>query len=245
LFVASGSTPEALRTLHDVPESTQDASARSLRRVTSACIVLAAIFGLTVGCDPADSSTASGSEGQAAAGVPTATRSARPPADPMPAATAGTPTSQTTSFIPTRLTLPSGRVAVVDPAGVGADGVLQVPADAGRVGWWTGGARVGEPFGSIVVAGHVDSRDYGIGILSELLTARIGDELRLDDGTDSRRFQVSAITQAPKARLAAATEAFRQDIDNRLVLITCVGAYDYRAGAYPDNLVVIADEIEE
>ena len=48
----------------------------------------------------------------------------------------------------------------------------QVPDDASRVGWWTGGARAGEPFGSIVVAGHVDSREYGIGILSELLSVR-------------------------------------------------------------------------
>ena len=66
----------------------------------------------------------------------------------------------------------------------------------------------------------------------------------LDDGSQTRRYQVSAIRQAPKARLAAETEAFRQDVDNRLVLITCVGVYDHRAGAYPDNLVVIADEID-
>jgi len=27
------------------------------------------------------------------------------------------------------------------------------------------------------------------------------------------------------------------------VLITCVGSYDHEAGSYPDNLVVIADEV--
>lgn len=145
--------------------------------------------------------------------------------------------------MPTSLTLPSGHLAPVDPAGVGADGILEVPDDPSRVGWWTGGARAGEPFGSIVVAGHVDSRDFGIGIMSELLTVDVGDVVSLASDEDGRTYRVSAITQVPKARLAAETEAFRQDIGNRLVLITCVGAYDRRAGAYPDNLVVIADEI--
>jgi LPXTG-site transpeptidase (sortase) family protein len=163
---------------------------------------------------------------------------------PHPAATAGTPASQTRSFIPSRLTLPSGAVAPVDPAGVGTDGVLQVPDDAGRVGWWTGGARAGEPFGSIVLAGHVDSRVYGLGVFSELLSVEVGDEVTLDDGSDFTRYRVSELKQAPKSRLAGDTAAFRQDVDNRLVLITCVGPYDHRLGAYPDNLVVIADEID-
>jgi hypothetical protein len=228
----------------EVPDSDPAAVlARKWWHGAAACVVIFAAVGLTVGCEPAASSSGPVSGDRAAVAVPT--NSTEAIAEPTPAATAGTPTSQTRSFVPTRLTLPSGRVAEVDPAGVGADGVLQVPADANRVGWWTGGARAGEPFGSIVVAGHVDSRDYGIGVLSELLRVRPGSELTLDDGTDSRRYRVAVITQAPKARLAAATEAFRQDVDNRLVLITCSGAYDYRAGAYPNNLVVIAEEIED
>ena len=94
-----------------------------------------------------------------------------------------------------------------------------------------------------MLAGHVDSREYGLGVLSELLVIKIGAQLVLDDGTSTRRYEVSSIRQAPKARLVAETEAFRQDVDHRLVLITCVGRYDYAAGSYPDNLVVIADEV--
>jgi hypothetical protein len=212
-----------------------------LRRIAAG----AAGFLTLVGSITACGSTAPGS---AAANSPRiGTESSPPPGltgAPTPAATAKVPDSQTFSFIPTRLTLPSGDIAPVDPAGVSEDGVLEVPDDASRVGWWTGGALAGEPFGSIVLAGHVDSRKYGIGIMSELLAIEIGNEVKLDNGSDTRRYRVSAIEQAPKARLAAETEAFRQDVDNRLVLITCVGAYDYAAGAYPDNLVVIADEID-
>jgi len=217
-----------------------NARLRGGRRVALACV---ATLGLVAGCGSSAATPpvvgSSASTGELSA----TSEAASLPGPPLPAATAGTPTSQTTSFVPTNLTLPSGDTAAVDPAGVGADGVLQVPDDASRAGWWTGGARAGEPFGSIVLAGHVDSRVYGIGIFSELLSVEVGNELVLDDGSDTRRYQVSAIVQAPKARLAADTEAFRQDVDSRLVLITCVGAYDHEAGAYPDNLVVIADEI--
>ena len=73
---------------------------------------------------------------------------------------------------------------------------------------------------------------------------KVGAHLVLADGSETRRYEVSSIRQAPKARLAAETEAFRQDVDNRLVLITCVGRYDRAAGTYPDNLVVIADEVQ-
>jgi hypothetical protein len=221
---------------HAVPGGRRrtDAARRISSALTAVIMVVAA-----GGCG-----TSAARPGAASVTTTAPTTVAIPPAGPpTPAATAGTPTSQTVSFVPTKLTLPSGDTAPVDPAGVSGDGVLQVPDDASRVGWWTGGALAGEPFGSIVIAGHVDSRVYGIGIMSELLSAEVGDRLLLDDGTNTRMYEVSAIKQAPKAQLAAATDAFRQDVDNRLVLITCVGAYDHQAHAYPDNLVVIANEI--
>ena len=203
------------------------------------------ILALAVGCGPsaaAPDAVPDRGVADAAAGA-TPTPPARGVDRPAPAATAGTPTSQTTTFVPTILTLPSGDANAVDPAGVGADGVLQVPEDGSRVGWWTGGALAGEPFGSIVLAGHVDSRDYGLGTMLELLDVNVGDRVELGDGVHRQGYQISAITQVPKSRLAADTEAFRQDVDNRLVLITCVGPYDREAGGYPDNLVVIADEV--
>lgn len=157
------------------------------------------------------------------------------------AATAGTPASQTRPFVPTTLTLPSGRTAPVDPAGVDAAGRLEVPSDPSRVGRWTGGALVDEPFGSTVLAGHVDSRDQGLGVLVELLDVGLGDVVEVGDGERSRAYVVTAVEQVPRARLAAETDTFDQDVDHRLVLITCVGAYDRVAGAYPDNLVVVAE----
>jgi hypothetical protein len=71
-------------------------------------------------------------------------------------------------FAPERVTLPGGASAAV----VGADtanGLLQVPDDVRRVGWWTGSAYVGDPFGPTVLAGHVGSSDQGIGFFARLL----------------------------------------------------------------------------
>lgn len=159
---------------------------------------------------------------------------------PSPAATAGTPTSQVYPFRPTELTLPSGVVAAVDPAGVGSDGSLLVPPDPSRVGWWDGGALVDEPYGSVVLAGHLDSLKYGIGVMVELHNLRVGDEVVVGDADQQQRFRVTGTESVPKAELAGTAEAFRQDVPHRLVLITCTGPYDKLAHTYPENLVVIA-----
>ena len=75
---------------------------------------------------------------------------------------------------PVAVTLPSGRVLPVDPAGTLRDGALAVPRDIRRAGWWAGSSRLGDPFGSIVLAAHVDSFTQGVGPAAELLCARPG-----------------------------------------------------------------------
>lgn len=153
---------------------------------------------------------------------------------------AGTPSNQTYPFRPATLTLPSGTVAAVDAAGVDPAGALQVPSDPARVGWWTGGALVGEAFGNVVLAGHVDSAASGAGAMFELLDIATGDEIAVGDGTREQRYRVASIQELPKVRLAADAGAFDQQVDHRLVLITCSGPYDSRTRSYADNVVVVA-----
>lgn len=163
-----------------------------------------------------------------------------PLASPPPARIAGTPASQTYPFRPTTLTLPSGVVAAVEPAGVDTAGTLEVPADPSRLGWWTGGALVGEPFGGLVLAGHVDSRTLGLGVLVELADTSIGAEVLVGDETQQRRYRVVSVDEVSKVRLAADFGAFRRDVDHRLVLITCGGSYDRATQSYDENVVVVA-----
>ena len=69
---------------------------------------------------------------------------------------------------PTSLRLPSGRHVLVHAVGTRDNGVLDVPGDVTSAGWWRGGARLGDPFGATLIAGHVDSVDQGLGAYAEL-----------------------------------------------------------------------------
>ncbi len=70
---------------------------------------------------------------------------------------------------PGPLRLPSGRVVPVAAVSTTPAGVLDVPRDVRRAGWWRGGSRLGDPQGSTLVAAHVDSTTQGLGPFSELL----------------------------------------------------------------------------
>jgi Sortase domain len=148
-----------------------------------------------------------------------------------------------TAFIPTSMRLPSGRLAPIQPASVHADGSLEIPADPDRVGWWTGGAQAGEPYGSIVLAGHVDSAQFGIGVLAEMLTMRPGQELKLADGRHGQTYRIETVQKLPKAELAAGTDLFAQNVKHRLVMITCGGPFDRKTHRYRDNVVLVATPV--
>lgn len=174
---------------------------------------------------------------------PAPTSAPRPPSAVEvvpPAQTAGIPASQTSTAVPTQLVLPDGAAMPVDRAGLDAAGALAIPEDPARAGWWTGGARVGEPFGSVVLAGHIDSRRYGIGRLAALRDVAPGDVVSAGDGEVTVRYRVESVEQIPKADLSRDSELFEQARPHRLVLITCDGAFDESTRRYADNLVVTA-----
>ena len=80
---------------------------------------------------------------------------------------------------PQAITLPDGRSMPVRVAPTTTNGVLDVPADIREAGWWNGGSRLGDPFGSTLIAAHVDSATQGLGPFVSLLRARPGDRVRL------------------------------------------------------------------
>jgi len=160
---------------------------------------------------------------------------------PPPSAEQAKDVSAARPFTPLEVTLPSGRMVTIRPADVAPDGSLVVPADPGQVGWWTGGARPGDRYGSVVLAGHIDSQAYGIGALAELVHARPGQQITVRAGAQQQPYRIAALQEVPKATLASGTDAFRQDVPGRLVLITCAGAYDPARHSYQDNLIVTAN----
>lgn len=192
---------------------------------------------------------------------------ARPDVEPSPAPSAqveaapepsATPTEQSTSRAapigrsvatpptpgevdpPVSVELPgvdiTADVVAVDTAD---DGQMELPDDPKVVGWYRFGPAAGEGSGSVVLAGHVDSRRYGIGPLARLVNVDIGDEVvvRTEAG-DLHEYAVVEVRVVPKAELPIA-DIFSRDGAERLVLITCTGEFD--GARYKDNAVVIAE----
>ena len=190
----------------------------------SVVCLLTALSGCTAQAAPENSS----SRGDAPAGQ----SSVAPARQGRPAA------SQRIEFIPERLTLPGHATAGVLPA-VTVDGVLRVPEDVEHVGWWDGSARVGEPFGSTVIAGHVDSATEGIGFFARLLKIKAGDTITLRADSHQLKYRVTSVRTVAKQALATDSQAFRQTGRHRLVLITCTGNFHRDRGGYDSNLVVV------
>lgn len=154
--------------------------------------------------------------------------------------------SQRHPFAPTSITLlvqgVRAATASIQTIDTTPSGDLSLPADPGQVGWWQSGAMAGDAYGSVVLAGHIDSRDRGIGFFARLLRVRPGDEVELSGGAYTQAYRVVSTRDVPKASLSTGTDTFSQSVPGRLVLLTCTGPYSPTTH-YPDNLVVTADPI--
>lgn len=140
---------------------------------------------------------------------------------------------------PQRLLLPGlGVDAGVTPVEVDPGGALQVPPDPDLVGWWRDGARPGSSAGTVVLAGHVDTRADGPGALFRIAELRPGQSVLLHTAGGELRYVVRAVRSYPKALLPP--EVFARSGTPRLVLISCGGPFDVRLRHYADNVVVYA-----
>ncbi|MFB9431481.1 class F sortase [Streptoalloteichus tenebrarius] len=163
---------------------------------------------------------------------PGPSRSVAPPSPPAPPP----------RLAPLALAMPSvGVTAEVEPARVNQDGSLAVPRDAGKVGWWTGGAVPESPSGTMVIAGHVDDVRTGAGAFFRLRDLRLGAPVEVATEAGSYRYRVIARRTRPKWALPQ--NLFDPRAPHRLVLITCAGPFDESRGGYPDNLMVFADPV--
>ena len=209
-------------------------SARPLALMLSAYLVT-----VTAGCAGGDVSTrpAGGSGGVPLSSSASAPSSTSAPEAVAPAQRAG---SVVTPRRPTRATLPRGRVVPVAAAGTTGTGVLDVPDDVDVAGWWRGGSRIGDPFGSILVAAHVDSDSEGLGPFAELLTVREGARVRLEADGLRQDFRIGSRRLVPQGSLVDDGWIFDASGDLRLTLVTCAPPYDASRGGYQNLAVVTA-----
>jgi hypothetical protein len=148
-----------------------------------------------------------------------------------------TPTPTPTPSPPTAIRIPAlgVRAAVVPVLAPG--GALDVPADPQVIGWWSAGPRPGSAAGTVVLAGHVDTAERGLGAFAALLRTEPGTRIEVVAGPATVRYVVAARVRYPKSTLPP--DVLASYGRPRLALLTCGGAFDERTRHYTDNIVVI------
>jgi hypothetical protein len=146
---------------------------------------------------------------------------------------------------PLDIRLPNGRAVPVEPVSTRADGTLDVPHDITTSGWWRGGSRVGDPFGSMLVAAHIDSTTQGLGPYAALLTVRAGQRVRVTTRHLRQDYEIRARRLVPLGSLAHERWLFSPAGRARLTLVTCAPPYDKSQGGYQNLAVVTAVPVAE
>lgn len=215
-------------------------------RAVAAAALAVPVLVLT-GCGAPGDGDAAGTTDEAAAAAPeagTGSSGSTEPAEPEPTELTPSVAQRTGSARPRRpvaVLLPGGEeylpVSAVDTR---EDGVLDVPDDVHRLGWWRGGARVGDPFGSVLLAGHVDSTTQGLGDSAVLLTAEAGDRVgvRTTDGVTD--YTVRSLRTVPQGSLRDHPELFSSRGPARVTLVTCAPPFVPEEGGYQNLAVVTA-----
>ena len=158
------------------------------------------------------------------------------PTGPGPSATA-TPSPSPSPSPPTAIRIPAlgVRAAVVPVLAPG--GALDVPADPQVIGWWSAGPRPGSAAGTVVLAGHVDTAEHGLGAFAALARAEPGTRIEVVTRPATVRYVVVARVRYPKSTLPL--DVLASYGRPRLALLTCGGAFDERTRHYADNIVVV------
>jgi sortase family protein len=142
---------------------------------------------------------------------------------------------------PTRVRVATVAVdAPVAPARIDpAHGVLALPANLERAGWWRDGMAPGARSGAILIAGHVDSAHAGPGAFFKLHRTKPGDRVEVvTAGGSIYVYRVTSLRTYLKRALP--TSLYSSTGRPRLVLVTCGGPFDRASGHYRDNIVVTA-----
>lgn len=147
--------------------------------------------------------------------------------------------------VPVTLRIPAiGVEAPVKPAGVEADGEMEVPGNVTEVGWYKYGSAPGES-GSAVLAAHVDLAGSGPGVFFDLRLVEPGDIILVDlDDDTTLTYRAEARTVYDKDDLPIEAIFSRQG-PQILTLVTCGGGFNRSLRSYDSNVVVYAVPLDD
>jgi hypothetical protein len=146
---------------------------------------------------------------------------------------------------PIRIRLPDGLRVPIRTVGTSHNGLLDVPDDIRVAGWWSGGSKLGDPFGSTLVAAHVDSRTQGLGPFASLLGVHRGDRLQVWSRGLQQTFRVISLRLRPQGTIGPRSRLHSPAGPRRLTLVTCAGPYDSARGGYQNLAVITATPVDE
>jgi hypothetical protein len=133
----------------------------------------------------------------------------------------------------------AGLDSALRPVGVAADGQMALPPDPRVLGWYRFGPAPGDGTGSVVIAGHLDSKRFGLGPPVGLRDVDPGDVVRVTH-SNGRRASYTVVDVRRYDRRALPAELFSRTGPERLRIVTCGGEYLPDQGGYQQNLVVTA-----
>ncbi|MGK5638050.1 class F sortase [Streptomyces sp. URMC 126] len=145
---------------------------------------------------------------------------------------------------PVAVEIPGRFRAEVVPVAADPGGALELPRSPGTVGWWALGARPGAPEGTVLLAGHVDTREYGLGVFAELRDVPLGTRAVITDAEGHpHSYLITERRSYPKEALPP--RLFTDRGPARLALVTCAGTYDRQRHRYTRNLVLLGDALPD
>jgi sortase (surface protein transpeptidase) len=201
--------------------------------LVSCLVVMVAGWRLATATDRADEQLVALADASAATPDAPTTSASRAPAATQPRAESKEPGQPKMLAIP-RLDLKIPMTAVT----VDDKGAMAIPDRPTEIGWYVHGPRPGSARGSAVMGGHVDSRKYGVGPLSNLKQLRRGDEILIRTTTGAERFRVTTVRLISKQSLDL-RNVFKREGEPLLEILTCGGTYR-RSDGYQANVVVTA-----
>ena len=145
--------------------------------------------------------------------------------------------------LPSHLIIPEiGVSTIIAPAGLTADGAMDIKKDPDNVAWYNLGPRPGET-GSAVIAGHYGWENGKGSIFNDLHVLKVGDTLSVND---EKGLVTSFVVRESRSYdpNADASSVFRSnDGKSHLNLITCEGVWSNAEQTYSRRLVVFTDKI--
>lgn len=118
-------------------------------------------------------------------------------------------------------------------------GILGMPTNIQRLGWWRDGMAPRSQSGAILIAGHYDFATAGRGAFYSLPRARRGERIHITTADGAvHTYHVVTVDSYPKTALPLTV--FDRRGPPRLVLVTCGGRFDSTTKHFLDNIVVTA-----